>query len=150
MRDLERSEDGFLNHSVGPTSEEMKEWETKKFDFEEFDPKPLEPEDFEGISSGVGNGSSKRLKSETPKPEKEKTQKSPEEQISALRSAITAFSLVGQIGLVMFASVAIGLFAGMYLDRWLGTGHVFLMIFIILGVASGFRAVFLMIKRLTK
>ena len=139
-----------MNNEFEAKSVETEAFETKTFDFEEFDPKPLEPEDFEGISPSIGSVKRERVKREAPRPEKGKAEKSPEEQISAFRSAITAFSLVGQIGLVMFASVAIGLFAGMYLDRWLGTGHVFLMIFIILGVASGFRAVFLMIKRLTK
>jgi ATP synthase protein I len=119
----------------------------KKFDFEEFDPKPLEPEDLEGMPSDLGVLTKEKLKIEAPKPESPKKEKSQEEQRSALRSALTAFSLVGQIGLVMFASVAIGLFGGMYLDRWLGTGPILLIILTIVGVASGFRAIYLMVKK---
>jgi F0F1-type ATP synthase assembly protein I len=136
-----------MNKEIEPKPLDTEGLETKKFDFEEFDPKPLEPEDFEGMPSDLGTLTKEKLKIETPKPESPKKEKSQEEQLSALRSALTAFSLVGQIGLVMFASVAIGLFGGMYLDRWLGTGPILLIILTIVGVASGFRAIYLMIKR---
>jgi len=132
---------------------ELKSWdiegdEVRKFDFDEFDPKPLEPGDLEEIPASLESVSKERLKIEKSKPENSKPDREPEEPFSALRSALTAFSLVGQIGLVMFASVAIGLIGGMYLDRWLGTGHVFMIVLTLLGVASGFRAVFLMVKKL--
>jgi F0F1-type ATP synthase assembly protein I len=136
-----------MNKEVEPKPLDIEGFGTKKFDFEEFDPKPLEPEDLEGIPSDLGVLTREKLEIETPKPKSPKKEKSQEEQLSALRSALTAFSLVGQIGLVMFASVAIGLFGGMYLDRWLGTGPILLIILTIVGVASGFRAIYLMIKR---
>ena len=137
-----------MNHSFKPQSGETEEFSTKKLDVEAFDPKPLEPEDVEGISLSLGSVTRQRLKIEDPKPEKPKIEKSEEEKMSALRSAMTAFSLVGQIGLILFASVAIGLFGGMHLDRWLGTSPVLLITFTLLGVASGFRAVYLMVKKL--
>lgn len=147
-----------MNHGVEPKSTETEEFKTKKFDFEEFDPKPLTPEDFEKTISGFGEGKRQSFREEASKekPSKEesfhskgpKSEESTQGQIAGYRNVITAFSLVGQIGLVMFASVAIGLFGGMYLDRWLGTEPLLLMILTLLGVASGFRTVYMMIKKL--
>jgi len=137
-----------MNKEREPGELDTGENKVKKFDFEEFDPKPLEPEDLEGELIPSKRALIERVKIKESKPESLKSEKGAEEQLSALRSALTAFSLVGQIGLIMFASVAIGLIGGMYLDRWLGTGHVFMIILTLLGVASGFRAVYLMVKKL--
>ncbi len=41
------------------------------------------------------------------------------------------------LGLLLPSSIAIGLLIGYYLDRWLGTGPWLLLIFTLLGVASG-------------
>jgi ATP synthase protein I len=41
------------------------------------------------------------------------------------------------LGLMLPSSIAIGLFAGYYLDKWLGTKPWLLMILTLLGVASG-------------
>jgi F0F1-type ATP synthase assembly protein I len=133
---------------------ETEELKTKKFDFDQFDPQPLKPEGLEDISSELENVTKKRLQIEIPKSESFKIEmekeKTPQEQMSALGSALTAFSLVGQVGLVMFASVAIGLVGGIYIDRWLGTGYLFLIVLTLLGVASGFKAVYSMVKKLIK
>lgn len=42
------------------------------------------------------------------------------------------------IGLMLPSSIAVGLFMGYFLDRWLGTGPWLLLIFTVLGVVSGF------------
>jgi len=137
-----------MNGERESNSLDTKRAETKKFDIEAFDPGPLELEDLKGVDIALGSVTKKRLKIDEPMPKSSKMEKEPEEQISAFRSALTAFSVVGQIGIVMFASVAIGLLGGIYIDRWLGTGHVFMIILTLLGVASGFRAVYLMVKKL--
>jgi ATP synthase protein I len=41
------------------------------------------------------------------------------------------------LGLMLPSSIAIGLFAGYYLDKWLGTKPWLLMILTLMGVASG-------------
>jgi F0F1-type ATP synthase assembly protein I len=41
------------------------------------------------------------------------------------------------IGLMLPSSIAVGLFMGYFLDRWLGTGPWLLLIFTVLGVVSG-------------
>lgn len=144
-----------MNNEFEPKPAETEAWKAKKFDFEEFDPKPLEPEDLEEMPLNLTGGTKRSLniealEPEKPKVEKLKVEKTAEEQISGLRTAVTAFSLVGQVGLIMFASVAIGLFGGMYLDRWLGTEPILLIVLIIVGVVSGFRTVYMMIKKLIK
>ena len=45
--------------------------------------------------------------------------------------------LVTQLGLTMAGSIFFCLFIGFYLDKWLNTKPIFIIIFIILGVAGG-------------
>jgi ATP synthase protein I len=51
------------------------------------------------------------------------------------------------IGLELGLSVAIGLLAGYYLDKYLGTTPWMLLLWMVLGVVAGFRGVFRAIKR---
>lgn len=55
---------------------------------------------------------------------------------------------VGSIGLHLVGSTFIGLAMGHYLDKWLGTKPWLTMIFLILGIVSGFRHVFRESKRM--
>ena len=45
--------------------------------------------------------------------------------------------LVSQLGLTMVGSILLGLLIGFYLDKWLNTKPVFIIIFILLGVVGG-------------
>lgn len=45
--------------------------------------------------------------------------------------------LVSQLGLTMVGSILLGLLIGFYLDKWLDTKPVFIIIFILLGVVGG-------------
>ena len=54
------------------------------------------------------------------------------------------------LGLEMGLSVAVGVGIGYYLDKWLKTEPWFLIIFIIFGVAAGFRRLYRAAKRLQK
>lgn len=44
---------------------------------------------------------------------------------------------LSSIGLALPSSIAIGLFFGYYLDKWLGTQPWLLIIFLLFGIASG-------------
>lgn len=54
------------------------------------------------------------------------------------------------IGLEMGLCVAIGVAIGYYLDRYFHTGPWLTLIFLILGVAAGFRSLFSLMKGLDK
>lgn len=56
----------------------------------------------------------------------------------------------GTIGLQMGLSVAIGLFIGLALDRYLGTTPWMALIFLILGVIAGFVALFRLLREIQK
>jgi F0F1-type ATP synthase assembly protein I len=46
-------------------------------------------------------------------------------------------ALVMQIGLTMAGSIMFCFFVGLYLDRWIGTRGVFLILFIMFGIVGG-------------
>ncbi len=47
-------------------------------------------------------------------------------------------ALVSQIGIMMIVPIVIGLFIGKFLDEKLGTGYIFLFIFLVIGVGAAF------------
>ncbi|MBW1714077.1 MAG: AtpZ/AtpI family protein [Deltaproteobacteria bacterium] len=53
------------------------------------------------------------------------------------RTNVEYLALVSQLGLTMAGSIGLGFALGFYLDRWLGTRGIFLVVFILLGVAGG-------------
>ena len=55
---------------------------------------------------------------------------------------------MSSIGLVLPTSIAIGLFIGYYLDKWLHTHPWMLIIFLLFGVISGFVSLFRELNRL--
>jgi ATP synthase protein I len=60
------------------------------------------------------------------------------------REALTALSLGWDLALPIFG----GVLAGYWLDRWLGTGHIFTLGLLVLGVAIGYYNVARFIQRL--
>jgi ATP synthase protein I len=54
------------------------------------------------------------------------------------------------LGLEMGFSVVFGLVAGYYLDKWLGTGPIFLIILLIIGFIAGFKTVFVMGRKMMR
>lgn len=52
---------------------------------------------------------------------------------------VKGLSLISQMGLLMVIPIFGCLFLGRYLDEWLGTDPLFLLVFIVLGVLSSFR-----------
>lgn len=57
-------------------------------------------------------------------------------------------ALVTQIGLTMAGSIVLCFFIGYFLDKWLGTRGIFLIIFILLGIAGGGWTVYRQIMQL--
>jgi ATP synthase protein I len=51
------------------------------------------------------------------------------------------------IGLMLPSSIAVGLFMGYFLDRWLGTEPWLLLIFTVLGVVSGLLSLFRALRK---
>jgi len=62
------------------------------------------------------------------------------------RSAYNALN-ASSVGLELGISVAIGLLAGYYLDKWLGTTPWMLLLWLLIGLVAGFRGVFRAINR---
>ena len=53
-----------------------------------------------------------------------------------------ALTLVTQLGISMFVPIFLCLFIGLWLDKTFGTSPVFLLLFILIGIYSGFRGVY--------
>jgi len=54
---------------------------------------------------------------------------------------------ISSIGLLLPSSIAVGLFFGYLLDKWLGTHPWMLLIFLVLGVVSGLMSLFRELKK---
>ena len=61
---------------------------------------------------------------------------------------LNTLSRAGTIGLHLVSGVAIGAGIGYALDRWLETSPVCLLIFLLIGIAAGFRNVYMDTRRL--
>ena len=56
-------------------------------------------------------------------------------------------SFLSSVGISMVASTFIGLAMGYYLDRWLGTSPWLTLVFLGIGIISGFRNIFILTRR---
>ena len=54
---------------------------------------------------------------------------------------------LSSIALILPSSIAVGLFFGYFLDRWLGTAPWLLLIFSVLGIVSGLLSLFRALKK---
>jgi len=54
------------------------------------------------------------------------------------------------IGLEMGLAVAVGVGIGYYIDKWLGTRPLFLIVFLVFGVIAGFRSLYRALKRMER
>lgn len=57
---------------------------------------------------------------------------------------------VGTMGTHMVVSTFVGLAIGYYLDKWLGTKPVMLLIFLLVGIAAGFKNMYEQAQRLQR
>lgn len=56
-------------------------------------------------------------------------------------------TLITQIAFQMISPILIGVFIGIYLDRWLNTSPVLVIIFMVLGVCSGFLGTYKLMQK---
>jgi len=56
-------------------------------------------------------------------------------------------SELASVGLLLPSSIAVGLFFGYLLDKWLGTDPWMLLIFLVFGVISGLMSLFRALKK---
>ena len=54
------------------------------------------------------------------------------------------------LGIAMVAAILIGLYIGYQLDKWLDTSPWFTIIFLVFGIISGFRNIFILSNRAMK
>ena len=64
--------------------------------------------------------------------------------------AMKWMTLMSQVGITMVANIVVGLFIGKYLDQWLHTSPLFLLLFIFIGFFSGIKSVYLLIIKIDK
>lgn len=63
------------------------------------------------------------------------------------RPDVRRLAELSSIALILPSSIAVGLFLGYFLDRWLGTAPWLLLIFTILGIVSGLLSLFRALKK---
>jgi len=63
------------------------------------------------------------------------------------RPEIRRLAELSSIALILPSSIAVGLFMGYFLDRWLGTAPWLLLVFTVLGIVSGLLSLFRALKK---
>ena len=63
------------------------------------------------------------------------------------RQLMRSLGFLSSLGISMVASSFIGLFIGYYLDKWLGTSPWMTLIWLVIGIISGFRNIFILTRR---
>lgn len=63
------------------------------------------------------------------------------------RQLMRSLTFLSSIGISMVAASFIGLFIGYYLDKWLGTSPWMTLIWLGIGIISGFRNIFILTRR---
>lgn len=57
-------------------------------------------------------------------------------------AAVKKLYLLGTVGVQLAVSIVIGFLMGLGLDRWLDTGPLFMLVFLVFGVVAGFLNVY--------
>jgi F0F1-type ATP synthase assembly protein I len=63
------------------------------------------------------------------------------------KSLIRTLGMVSSMGISVVGAIAIGVFTGLQLDKWLGTDPWFFFIFLFFGIAAGFRNIYIIAGR---
>ena len=63
------------------------------------------------------------------------------------RQLFRTLSFLSSVGISMVAATFIGLTMGYYLDKWLDTKPWLTLIFLLIGIVSGFRNIFILTQR---
>lgn len=64
-----------------------------------------------------------------------------------IRNSVMQLAVASSVGIAMVIAIFGCLYVGLYLDRKFGTGNTFTVLFLFLGVAAGFRNLYVLIKR---
>lgn len=67
--------------------------------------------------------------------------------MSEFRDIFRNLSIISSMGISVALAIAIGVWFGLSLDRWLGTAPYFFWIFLLIGIAAGFKNVYLITGR---
>lgn len=68
-------------------------------------------------------------------------------EMSDLRDIFRNLSTVSGMGISVVLAIAIGVWFGLTLDRWFGTAPWFFWIFLLIGIAAGFKNVYVITRR---
>ena len=60
---------------------------------------------------------------------------------------IKSLGMISTMGISVVVAIAIGVYIGIKLDRWLGTAPWFFFIFLFFGIAAGFRNIYIIAGR---
>lgn len=63
------------------------------------------------------------------------------------RQLFQSLAMVSSMGISVVLAIAIGVWFGLTLDRWLGTSPWFFYIFLFIGIAAGFKNVYVIAGR---
>jgi ATP synthase protein I len=63
------------------------------------------------------------------------------------RKLIRMIGVLSTVGMVLVFATVIGLYVGLKVDAWLGTSPWFTAVFLFIGIAAGFRNLFVYAKR---
>jgi F0F1-type ATP synthase assembly protein I len=63
------------------------------------------------------------------------------------RELFRSLALVSSMGISVVLAIAIGVWFGLTLDRWLGTKPWFFYIFLFIGIAAGFKNIYVIAGR---
>jgi ATP synthase protein I len=64
-----------------------------------------------------------------------------------IRDSVMQLAAASSVGIAMVLAIFGCLYLGIYLDRKFDTGNVFKVLFLFLGIAAGFRNLYVLIKR---
>lgn len=67
--------------------------------------------------------------------------------LAGFGATIKSVGFLSTVGIALVAATLIGLAMGYYLDKWLGTGPWLTLIFLVMGIVSGFRNVYILTER---
>ncbi|HEY6008317.1 MAG TPA: AtpZ/AtpI family protein [Geobacteraceae bacterium] len=63
------------------------------------------------------------------------------------KSLLKTLGMVSSMGISVALAIAIGVFIGLQLDNWFGTKPWFFFIFLLFGIAAGFRNIYIIAGR---
>jgi ATP synthase protein I len=63
------------------------------------------------------------------------------------RELLQTLGTLSTVGISVVVAIAIGVFIGLKLDKWLGTDPWFFFIFLFFGIAAGFRNIYIMTSK---